>query len=70
MDLGTWIGNAICLLGLAFGFWQNGIAKRKGDALTNFLQNAEKQPTGPGPEDSDENGPAAALLSGEYASLV
>src|SRR4249920_1753136 len=30
--------------------------------------NAEKQPTGPGPEGCDENGPAAALLVG-YVSI-
>src|SRR5208337_4689766 len=31
---------------------------------TGRASNAEKQPTGPGPEGCDENGPAAALLVG------
>jgi hypothetical protein len=31
---------------------------------TGQASNAEKQPTGPGPEGCDENGPAAALLVG------
>jgi hypothetical protein len=32
------------------------------------VSNAEKQPTGHGPEGGDENGPAAALLVG-YVSI-
>jgi hypothetical protein len=32
------------------------------------VSNAEKQPTGHGPEGCDENGPAAALLVG-YVSI-
>jgi hypothetical protein len=35
---------------------------------TSGVSNAEKQPTGHGPEGCDENGPAAALLVG-YVSI-
>ena len=35
---------------------------------TGRVSNAEKQPTGPGPEGCGENGPAAALLVG-YVSI-
>ncbi|MFY9986994.1 MAG: hypothetical protein WAK31_19695, partial [Chthoniobacterales bacterium] len=35
---------------------------------TGRASNAEKQPTGHGPEGCDENGPAAALLVG-YVSI-
>src|SRR5208337_2503102 len=34
---------------------------------TGRASNAEKQPTGPGPEGCDENGPAAALLVGHVS---
>jgi len=34
---------------------------------TGRVSNAEKQPTGPGPEGCDENGPAAALLVGHVS---
>src|ERR1700688_4431908 len=37
-------------------------AKRPYLCHTGRASNAEKQPTGPGPEGCDENGPAAALL--------
>jgi len=37
-------------------------------AVFQGASNAEKQPTGRGPEGRDENGPAAALLVG-YISL-
>jgi hypothetical protein len=37
---------------------------------TGRVSNAEKQPTGPGPEGCDENGPAAALLVGHVSIQV
>src|ERR1700726_4724485 len=43
-------------------------AKRPYLSHTGRASNAEKQPTGPGPEGCVENGPAAALLVG-YVSI-
>src|ERR1700733_8576424 len=43
-------------------------AKRPYLCHTGRASNAEKQPTGPGPEGCVENGPAAALLVG-YVSI-
>src|SRR6201994_4774710 len=43
-------------------------AKRPYLSHTGGASNAEKQPTGPGPEGCVENGPAAALLVG-YVSV-
>src|SRR5277367_1652308 len=43
-------------------------AKRPYLSHTGRASNAEKQPTGHGPEGCDENGPAAALLVG-YVSI-
>ena len=37
---------------------------------TGRESNAEKQPTGPGPEGCDENGPAAALLVGHVSIQI
>ncbi len=37
---------------------------------TGQASNAEKQPTGPGPEGCDENGPAAALLVGHVSIQI
>jgi hypothetical protein len=37
---------------------------------TGRVSNAEKQPTGPGPEGCDENGPAAALLVGHVSIQI
>src|SRR5580693_3790053 len=37
---------------------------------TGRASNAEKQPTGPGPEGCDENGPAAALLVGHVSVQI
>jgi hypothetical protein len=37
---------------------------------TGRASNAEKQPTGPGPEGCDENGPAAALLVGHVSIQI
>jgi hypothetical protein len=37
---------------------------------TDRASNAEKQPTGPGPEGCDENGPAAALLVGHVSIQI
>src|ERR1700693_2145755 len=45
-----------------------GRAKRPYLSDTGRASNAEKQPTGPGPEGCDENGPAAALLVGRIGS--
>jgi hypothetical protein len=42
-------------------------AKRPYPSHTGRASNAEKQPTGPGPEGCDENGPAAALLVGHVS---
>jgi hypothetical protein len=38
-----------------------------GLTMKGRASNAEKQPTGPGPEGCDENGPAAALLVGHVS---
>jgi hypothetical protein len=45
-------------------------AKRLYLCHTDRASNAEKQPTGPGPEGCDENGPAAALLVGHVSILL
>jgi hypothetical protein len=37
---------------------------------TGRVSNAEKQPTGAGPEGCDENGPAAALLVGHVSIQI
>src|SRR5260370_5525547 len=37
---------------------------------TGGVSNAEKRPTGPGPEGCDENGPAAALLVGHVSNQI
>src|SRR5208283_2905510 len=37
---------------------------------TGRASNAEKQPTGPGPEGCDENGPAAALFVGHVSVQI
>ena len=37
---------------------------------TGRASNAEKQPTGPGPEGCDDNGPAAALLVGHVSIQI
>src|ERR1700736_5345861 len=37
---------------------------------TGRVSNAEKQPTGHGPEGCDENGPAAALLAGHVSIQI
>jgi hypothetical protein len=37
---------------------------------TGRVSNAEKQPTGPGPEGCDENGPAVALLVGHVSIQI
>jgi hypothetical protein len=37
---------------------------------TGRVSNAEKQPTGPGPEGCGENGPAAALLVGHVSIQI
>src|ERR1700726_3118408 len=37
---------------------------------TGRASNAEKQPTGPGPEGCDENGPTAALLVGHVSIQI
>src|ERR1700736_5540991 len=42
-------------------------AKRPYVSHTGRASNAEKQPTGPGPQGCDENGPAAALLGGHVS---
>src|SRR6202041_773114 len=45
-------------------------AKRPYLCHTGRASNAEKQPTGPGPEGCDENGPAAALLVGHVSVQI
>src|ERR1700731_4468154 len=45
-------------------------AKRPYLSDTGRASNAEKQPTGPGPEHGDENGPAAALLVGHVSIQI
>ena len=45
-------------------------AKRPYLSHTGRASNAEKQPTGPGPEGCDENGPAAALLVGHVSVQI
>src|SRR6478609_11316999 len=45
-------------------------AKRHYLNHTGRASNAEKQPTGPGPEGCDENGPAAALLVGHVSIQI
>src|SRR6202051_4407392 len=45
-------------------------AKRPYLSDTGRASNAEKQPTGPGPEGCDENGPAAALLVGHVSIQI
>jgi hypothetical protein len=45
-------------------------AKRPYLGHTGRASNAEKQPTGPGPEGCDENGPAAALLVGHVSIQI
>ena len=40
------------------------------DAEGSIRSNAEKQPTGPGPEGCDENGPAAALFVGHVSLQI
>src|ERR1700726_4510616 len=45
-------------------------AKRPYLSHTGRASNAEKQPTGPGPEGCDENGPAAALLVGHISIQI
>src|SRR6202140_5500646 len=45
-------------------------AKRPYLSHTGRASNAEKQPTGPGPEGCDENGPAAALLVGHLSVQI
>jgi len=45
---------------------QNSVLRR----LPGRASNAEKQPTGPGPEGCDENGPAAALLIGHESIQI
>src|SRR6202011_4776359 len=45
-------------------------AKRPYLSHTGRASNAEKQPTGPGPEGGDENGPAAALLVGHVSVQI
>jgi hypothetical protein len=44
--------------------------KRPSLSHTGRASNAEKQPTGPGPEGRDENGPAAALLVGHVSIQI
>src|SRR5580700_2870869 len=45
-------------------------AKRPYLCHTGRASNAEKQPTGPGPEGCDKNGPAAALLVGHVSIQI
>src|ERR1700676_5099223 len=45
-------------------------AKRPYLSHTGRASNAEKQPTGHGPEGCDENGPAAALLVGHVSVQI
>src|ERR1700738_3753978 len=45
-------------------------AKRPYLSHTGRASNAEKQPTGPGPEGCDENGPAAAFLVGHVSFQI
>src|ERR1700730_13387508 len=45
-------------------------AKRPYLSHTGRASNAEKQPTGPGPQGCDENGPAAALLAGHVSIQI
>src|SRR6202043_2915583 len=45
-------------------------AKRPYLSHTGRASNAEKQPTDPGPEGCDENGPAAALLVGHVSIQI
>jgi len=45
-------------------------AKRPYLSHTGRASNAEKQPSGPGPEGCDENGPAAALLVGHVSVQI
>src|ERR1700736_1300122 len=45
-------------------------AKRPYVSHTGRASNAEKQPTGPGPEGCDENGPAAAVLVGHVSIQI
>src|SRR5580704_5289046 len=45
-------------------------AKRPYLSHTGRASNAEKQPTGPGPEGCVENGPAAALLVGHVSVQI
>src|SRR6202011_1444077 len=45
-------------------------AKRPYVSHTGRASNAEKQPTGPGPQGCDENGPAAALLVGHVSIQI
>src|ERR1700737_2966027 len=45
-------------------------AKRPYLSHTGRASTAEKQPTGPGPEGCDENGPAAALLVGHVSVQI
>jgi hypothetical protein len=46
------------------------VTKRPHLSHTGRASNAEKQPTGPGPEGCDENGPAAALFVGHVSLQI
>jgi hypothetical protein len=56
---------------LFFNAVRAGLAEKRPYLIhTGRASNAEKQPTGPGPEGCDENGPAAASLVGHVSVQI